>query len=95
MTVGVVYLLHFDRPFGHAKHYAGWAHDLPGRLRHHEAGTGANLLKHVERAGIGWVVARTWEADKTFERRVKRQGGLSRCCPLCSDHPRPLAMRSS
>lgn len=88
-----VYLLHFDQPFGHARHYCGWAADLDARLRHHEAGTGANLLRHVRAAGISWRLVRTWDADKTFERRVKRQGGLGRCCLECSPHPRPLHVR--
>jgi predicted GIY-YIG superfamily endonuclease len=86
--VGVVYLLHFDRPFKHARHYLGWATDLDGRLRHHKAGTGANLLKHVAAAGIGWTVARTWSADRDRERQIKRQGGLSRSCPMCGVKPR-------
>jgi hypothetical protein len=81
---GTVYLLCFDRPFAHARHYLGWA--SPGhlglRLSHHEAGTGANLLRHVAKAGIGWPLARTWPGDRSRERRLK-QRGHSRCCPIC------------
>ena len=80
---GTVYLLHFDRPFGHARHYLGWASNLEGRLWHHEHGDGANLLKHVKRAGITWTLARTWEGDRHLERRLKNRGGHSRLCPLC------------
>lgn len=93
--MGTVYLLCFEQPFGHAHHYCGWASDLDGRLAHHAAGTGANLLRHVAAAGIGWTLVRTWGADKTFERRVKRQGGLARVCPRCSPHPRPMLSSGS
>lgn len=81
---GTVYLLHFDAPFGHARHYLGWA--SPGhlglRLSHHEAGTGANLLRHVSKAGIGWTLARTWPGDRHRERQLKSRGHTRRC-PLC------------
>lgn len=83
-----VYLLHFDRPFGHARHYLGWASSLDARLAHHANGTGANLLRHVAAAGISWQLARVWEgADRNRERQIKRQGGLSRSCPLCGVKP--------
>jgi hypothetical protein len=32
---GMVYLLHFDRPFRHARHYCGWTTDLAARLAEH------------------------------------------------------------
>lgn len=79
---GTVYLLHFDQPFGHARHYLGWATDLEARFRHHRNGTGANLLKHAGRAGVTWVLARTWEGDRNLERRL-HNGGHARRCPIC------------
>lgn len=82
---GTVYLLHLEEPFGHARHYTGWADggNLSRRLAHHLAGSGANLLRHVGKAGIGWELARTWPGDRREERRLKKQGGASRRCPLC------------
>jgi predicted GIY-YIG superfamily endonuclease len=80
---GTIYLLHLDEPFGHAKHYTGWASDLHARLAHHAAGTGANLLRHVAAAGIGWTLVRTWPGDRREERRLKRRGGASDRCPVC------------
>ena len=29
---GTIYLLHFDRPYRHARYYLGWASDLNSRL---------------------------------------------------------------
>jgi predicted GIY-YIG superfamily endonuclease len=85
---GTVYLLHFDRPYQHARHYCGWAGDLPGRLRQHRAGRGARLLQVINQAGIGWTLVRTWTGPRARERQIKRQGGLSRCCPACGVTPR-------
>lgn len=84
---GTVYLLHFDRPYKHARHYCGWAPEgcLDRRLRIHARGRGANLLRYVKAAGIGWELARTWTGGRIRERQIKTQGGLSRCCPVC--HP--------
>jgi hypothetical protein len=82
---GTVYLLHFDRPFAHARHYLGWASpgNLHLRLAHHGSESGANLMWHVAKAGIGWDLARTWPGDRYLERRLKRRGGAARICPLC------------
>lgn len=82
---GVVYLLHFDRPFGHARHYMGWAQQLERRLAYHGGPHGANLLRHVAAAGIGWKLARTWPGDRNRERQLKNQGGHARKCPLCKE----------
>ncbi len=85
---GTVYLLHFARPYRHARHYAGWTHDLAARLDEHRAGRGARLLSVLADAGIGWELARTWPGSRTRERALKRQGGASRRCPLCGVRPR-------
>jgi predicted GIY-YIG superfamily endonuclease len=87
---GTVYLLHFDRPFQHARHYCGWTADLPARLAAHATGRGARLVEVITGAGIGFTLARTWPGTRTRERQIKRQGGLSRCCPLCGVTPRPI-----
>jgi predicted GIY-YIG superfamily endonuclease len=82
-ATGTIYLLHFEQPYRHARHYTGWTDDLPGRLARHEAGTGARLLAVIHAAGIQWQLARTWQGTRTRERQIKRQGGASRFCPLC------------
>jgi predicted GIY-YIG superfamily endonuclease len=90
VTVGTVYLLHFDAPFAHAKHYTGWSADLPARLAEHEAGQGARLTEVVAEAGIRWVLARTWPGvTRAYERSLKNRGGAARYCPACGVHPKP------
>ena len=79
-----VYLIHFDVPYAHARHYTGWtACDLQGRLAEHSAGRGARLMAVITQAGIGWTLARTWKGSRARERQLKRQGGASRRCPIC------------
>lgn len=85
---GTVYLLHFDRPYRHARHYIGWTADLDARLAEHAAGHGARLLAVVKAAGIGWSLARTWPGNRARERQIKNQGGASRRCPACGVRPR-------
>lgn len=84
---GTIYLLHFSQPYAHAKHYIGYASPghLDSRLEEHRRGTGARLMQVIREAGIDFTVARTWEGGRTRERQLKRQGGASRCCPLCKE----------
>lgn len=81
---GTVYLVCLDEPFGHARHYLGWAGpgNLAQRQAHHRAGTGANLLRHVAKAGIEWQLVRTWAGDRHRERQLKARGH-ARACPRC------------
>ena len=84
------YLLHFNRPFGHARHYLGITTNLAWRLRRHSSGDGAKLLRHVKEAGITWQVAREWQEDdkpveltwREFELRLKGRHA-ARQCPIC------------
>ena len=90
-----VYLLHFDQPFGHARHYVGSCADgrLDERLAEHAAGRGANLLAHAVAAGVSFRLARTWNGGRKAERAIKGagrhgspNGGHSRRCPICRGH---------
>ena len=36
--LGIIYMLHFDQPYKHARHYTGWTEDLLDRLDRHAAG---------------------------------------------------------
>jgi predicted GIY-YIG superfamily endonuclease len=81
----MVYLLHFDQPLAHARHYVGWcAYDLEQRLEHHVTGHGARIMQVLTERGIGFQVARVWPgAGRDFERRLKRWKGSGQFCPLC------------
>ncbi|WP_458686402.1 hypothetical protein [Nocardia tengchongensis] len=88
--LGTVYLLHFDRPYRHARHYTGWTSDLDNRLAEHRAERGARLLEVLRDNGIGWELARTWDGTRARERQLKREGGASRRCPKCGVQPRGI-----
>jgi hypothetical protein len=60
--LGVIYMLHFDRPYRHAKHYVGWTADLLDRLDAHAKGNGARLVEVIWQAGIGFTLVRICEA---------------------------------
>lgn len=94
--MGVVYLIHFDQPYRHARHYLGWVANPAGlrrRLANHRRARLATWRRHrqsklmaaVGTAGIGWSLARTWP-DKTVaeERRMHRLRANPRLCPLCN-----------
>jgi predicted GIY-YIG superfamily endonuclease len=82
-----VYLIHFDQPYKHARHYLGYTEStvtLAARVKHHLAGRGSRLMDVVTRAGIKWSVVRTWpQADRNFERKLKNWKKTSRLCPVC------------
>jgi predicted GIY-YIG superfamily endonuclease len=82
-VVGTVYLLHFDPPLGHARHYIGWAKDAEARLAEHVAGRGGRLPAAAAAAGCSIVIARTWDGTRADERRMKRRKEHPRLCPIC------------
>lgn len=78
-----VYLIHFDKPYKHARHYLGCTDNLSERLRAHRAGNGARLMEVIAQAGITWQLAKTWEGDFPMEKQLKRQKHGPRLCPIC------------
>src|SRR5215813_3509206 len=86
--LGVIYLLHFDRPYAHARHYTGWTEHLLARLDTHAAGRGARLVAVIWQAGIGFTLVRVCEGTRATERAIKNAGGAVRYCPACTPHPR-------
>lgn len=81
---GTVYLIHFERPFRHARHYVGWSEQLEARLAHHRNGNGSRLMAAVTAAGIEWQVVRTWPGSRDDERRLHKLKGATKICPECA-----------
>lgn len=82
-----VYLLHFQTPYKHARHYIGFAKqgNVERRIAHHRDRSGARLMAVVVQAGIDFVTARVWpDGDRTFERRLKKCHKPQRFCPICN-----------
>ncbi len=87
-----LYLLHFSRPYHHARHYLGVTDNLDERLREHASGNGARLMEVVSQAGITFELVRTWQGDRHLERRMKKHNHSPRFCPLCN--PKGYAART-
>lgn len=83
-SLGMIYLLHFDEPFGHARHYCGWSSDVLWRLRCHTGAAGSNLMRHVNAAGIGWLLAGVWPGTRHDERSRHNRGAAGKWCPECA-----------
>jgi predicted GIY-YIG superfamily endonuclease len=81
---GIIYLLHFARPYKRAKHYMGFTTDLTRRLARHARGDGARLMAAVVGAGIAFELARQWPGDRNTERALKRQKDAPMLCPICN-----------
>jgi predicted GIY-YIG superfamily endonuclease len=90
LAPGTVYLIHFDTPYRHARHYIGWTHDLDARIQAHHRGHGARLIEVINDAGITWRVVRTWPGGRDRERAIKNRHEAPRLCPACTPHPRPV-----
>lgn len=84
----MIYVLHFEQPLAHARHYIGftqgsWSYRL--RLAHHRAGSGARLMAAVGKAGIRWQPVLTLPGGRCEERRLKdRKDVGKRLCPVCT-----------
>jgi hypothetical protein len=87
-VTGTVYLIHFDRPYKHARHYLGWSADPARRWDRHTAGAGSRLMAVIGEAGIGWRVTRVWVGSRAFERRLKQRKESPRLCPVCRPEAR-------
>lgn len=81
--IGHIYVLHFNRPFKHAKHYIGWTEKLVDRLDAHEKGNGSKLMRAVKEAQIGFSVANVFVGTRDDERKMKKQKNGPRFCQLC------------
>lgn len=91
-----LYLLHFDRPYKHARHYLGFAPDVSAmhaRIdRHYTAtiGDGHNhrLMQVIRQAGISFTLARVWPDGTREDEKRRKKSGNSRRCPICLEEKR-------
>jgi hypothetical protein len=94
--MGLVYLIHFDAPLRHAKHYIGYTSaDSPfPRLERHRSGAGAKILAALNRLGIGYRIVRVWrDANRAFERKLKNRKESHCFCPFCRPSLRAFLYR--
>ena len=87
-----IYLLHFDTPLAHARHYRGYSHDVLTRVEDHRNGCGARITQVLKERGITFTLAGVWKGDRTLERKLHRHGA-TRWCPICNPTYKPRLMR--
>lgn len=90
MSLGTVYLIHFDRKIGNpnnpramAQHYLGFSKKFPQRMNDHAKGQGSAIMAFLSQQKIGWRVVRLWEGGRTLERRLKNRKNAKAFCPVC------------
>lgn len=81
---GMIYVLHFERAYHHAKHYIGIALDgnVNRRAFEHVTGIGSPLVKAVVEAGIEVYLTLTVPGDRKLERKMHNRHGTN-VCPRC------------
>lgn len=86
-----VYVLCFAKtPYKHAKHYIGMTTmAIADRIARHRGERGAKLIQKLLAAGGDFVLADTWECEtaeeaRKLEKMLKRSGGGTRCCSICT-----------
>lgn len=87
MSPQIIYLLHFDRPIGFARHYLGRSTlaRLEKRLADHAKGHGAALTREAVRRQIGFHVAQLWiTQDSKAEQRLKVRSHYGKLCTICN-----------
>lgn len=82
---GTIYLLHFDKPFHHARHYLGWTSNLKSRIDRHWEGHGSKLIRAAILAGISFTLVMTWEGTRQRERELKNRHNGPKLCPICKE----------
>lgn len=83
----VVYMLHFSKPVGRARHYVGstFEHLLIRRLHAHAGGRGASLTRAAATAGARLTLVMVQPIfSRSDEYRIKRNGHFKDHCPLCN-----------
>ena len=87
------YLLHYQRPIAHVRHYAGSTTNLARRFYDHASGNGATLTAEFATHGIPFVVANVWKIpERDAERYIKGLKAGPRLCKVCTPQNRRLLL---
>ena len=89
--MGLIYLLHFERSYHHARHYLGYTDDLDGAAWPRTApGAAARWWRPRSATGSSSASPRHGRGTATEERRLHRyRNSPRRLCPICRAEPRP------
>lgn len=83
-----IYVLHFDTPLSHARHYIGCTESLRQRLTAHAIGAGSRICRELIERGVtfrlGGLYTCSHRRMRTLERTLKNQHNSDRYCQLCT-----------
>lgn len=85
MKTDTLYILHFTKPYHHARHYIGSTSDFNARIASHRAGKTGKLIAAVLQAGIDFHAFVIGPGGRDDERILKRQKNAARYCPACKN----------
>ena len=87
-----LYVIHFDKPYKHAKHYTGIAIDVDKRIKEHKGGYGSKLMAVITKNNIGFkcnIIGEypTYSIAKAEEKRLKTKVKQpKKYCPICIEN---------
>lgn len=87
-----VYVIHFDKPYKHAKHYTGIAKNVEARMKEHKGSYGSKLMAVLKKYNIGFkynIIAEypTYSEAKAEEKRLKTKVKQpKKYCPICKEN---------
>jgi hypothetical protein len=81
---GMIYVLHFEPAYEHARHYIGFT-TKSGDERAHEHGghNGSPLVRAARAAGSTVVLVAEFPGTRAEERKLKESKNTRRFCPRC------------
>jgi hypothetical protein len=82
----MVFLLHFDPPYRHARHRYVSALDratLDRQLAAVHNGGGNGLLFAAKANGVAIEVVRSWDGGRCRAQQLRKCGSAARACPTC------------
>jgi predicted GIY-YIG superfamily endonuclease/GNAT superfamily N-acetyltransferase len=86
--MSLIYVLHFDTPLAHARHYIGCTENLRARLTAHANGAGSRICRELIKREIGWKLGGLYQCThkqmRRLERSLKDQKHSSRFCEICN-----------
>lgn len=91
MTTWKLYVLHFDKPYKHAKHYTGIAKNVLKRIALHKNGTGARLTQVLKENEISFRYniikefpnfSEAHAYEKYLKTKIKKPQNY---CPICKE----------
>lgn len=82
--VGLIYILHFEPAYAHAKHYVGFTErTVAERVGEHGGAQGSPLVRAARAAGSKVILVSARPGTRADERRIKDRKNTRSVCDRC------------